>query len=237
MPDNARILIVDDDADIRNLVARYLRKRGFLVAGERGAEGARRHLADNRVDLLVLDLMLPGENGLNFCRSLRANGSKVPVIMLTALGEEADRVVGLESGADDYLIKPFSARELVARIEAVLRRTGQSPQEVKDERLEFAGFVLEATSRVLKDSGEREINLTSLEYELLLALARRPRRVLSRDQLLDLTRGRSAKTFDRSIDVQISRLRRKLKRNPDDPEIIKTVRFGGYVFAVEVTPC
>ncbi len=208
-----------------------------MVAGERGAEGARRHLADNRVDLLVLDLMLPGENGLNFCRSLRANGSKVPVIMLTALGEEADRVVGLESGADDYLIKPFSARELVARIEAVLRRTGQSPQEVKDERLEFAGFVLEATSRVLKDSGEREINLTSLEYELLLALARRPRRVLSRDQLLDLTRGRSAKTFDRSIDVQISRLRRKLKRNPDDPEIIKTVRFGGYVFAVEVTPC
>lgn len=237
MPDNARILIVDDDADIRNLVARYLRKRGFLVAGERGAEGARRHLADNRVDLLVLDLMLPGENGLTFCRSLRASGSKVPVIMLTALGEEADRVVGLESGADDYLIKPFSARELVARIEAVLRRTGQSPQESKDERLEFAGFVLEATSRVLKDGDEREIHLTGLEYELLLALARRPRRVLSRNQLLDLTRGRSAKTFDRSIDVQISRLRRKLKRNPNDPEIIKTVRFGGYVFAVEVTPC
>ena len=157
--------------------------------------------------------------------------------MLTALGDEMDRVLGLETGADDYLPKPFSARELAARINAVLRRTGKAPREDVPERLTFAGFVLEPTARILRDSDGREIELTALEYELLLALARRPRRVLSRDQLLDLTRGRSAGPFDRSVDVQISRLRRKLRRQADDPEIIKTVRFGGYVFSAEVMSC
>ena len=186
---------------------------------------------------MLLDLMLRGEGGLDFCRALRAQGVRIPIIMLTALGEEADRVLGLESGADDYLPKPFSARELSARIAAVLRRSGLASREVTPERLAFAGFVLDPAQRTLSDAQGQNIDLTGLEFELLLALARRPRRVMSRDQLLDLTRGGVTGTVDRAIDVQISRIRRKLRRHPDDPDIIKTVRYGGYVFASEVIPC
>jgi two-component system OmpR family response regulator len=157
--------------------------------------------------------------------------------MLTALGEQVDRIVGLESGADDYLPKPFSPRELVARINAVLRRAEMAEQPGAGERLSFAGFVLEPTQRRLLNPDGDEVELTAGEYDLLLVLAQRPRRVLNREQLLDLTRGRAAAPFDRSIDVHISRLRRKLQFRPDSPDIIKTVRYGGYVFASEITPC
>ena len=197
----------------------------------------RQALDTGSFSLLLLDLMLPGEDGLSICRKLRAAKSTIPIIMLTALGEEADRVVGLESGADDYLPKPFSPRELVARINAVLRRSDGTVAPEREDRLSFAGFILEPERRRLLDPQGTEIELTGGEYDLLVALARRAGRVLNRDQLLDLTKGREASPFDRSIDVQISRLRRMLHGAADALEIIKTVRFGGYVFAAEVLPC
>lgn len=230
------ILIVEDDRETRDLIGRYLQSRNYRVTAVRNASEMRQAMAEASFDLMLLDLMLPGENGLSICRRLRAEKSQIPIIMVTALGDEPDRIVGLEGGADDYLPKPFSTRELLARITAVLRRT-QGTKAEPEARLTFAGFVLETERRrVLNPSGD-EVDLTAGEYDLLLAMAQRPRRVLSRDQLLDLTRGRAAGPFDRSIDVHISRLRRKLQTAPDTPEIIKTVRFGGYVFAVEVTPC
>ena len=238
MTNTPHLLVVEDDRETRDLVARYLEGRGFRVTTARNGAEMRQHLDAGSFSLLLLDLMLPGEDGLAICRRLRAGKSQIPIIMLTALGEEADRIVGLESGADDYLPKPFSPRELVARINAVLRRAdaGSAKAEPLD-RLSFAGFVLEPQRRALVDPTGGEVDLTAGEYDLLVALVQRPRRVLSRDQLLDLTKGRSAAPFDRSIDVQISRLRRKLRRSPEVPEIIKTVRFGGYVFAAEVLPC
>jgi two-component system OmpR family response regulator len=237
MDTTPHVLIVEDDRETRDLLARYLTGRGFRVTGVRNGAEMRQALEAGNFSVMLLDLMLPGEDGLSLCRKLRAEKSPVPIIMLTALGEESDRVVGLESGADDYLPKPFSPRELVARIGAVLRRTGGQAAPEPEERLRFAGFVLEPGRRRLLDPDGREIELTSGEYELLVALAQRPRRVLNRDQLLDLTKGRAATPFDRSIDVQISRLRRKLQHTPDAPEIIKTVRTAGYVFAAEVSPC
>jgi len=230
-------LVVEDDRETRDLVVRYLSGRGFRVSSAKNGAEMRQTLETGAFNLILLDLMLPGEDGLTLCRRLRAEKSNIPIIMLTALGEEADRIVGLESGADDYLPKPFSPRELVARIAAVLRRSDVTAEPAEEVRLGFVGFVLEPDRRRLLDPQGAEVDLTGGEYDLLVAFARRPRRVLNRDQLLDLTKGREASPFDRSIDVQVSRLRRKLQVTPDTPEIIKTVRFGGYVFAAEVTPC
>ena len=237
MTTTPHLLVVEDDRETRDLVARYLSGRGFRVTTVRNGAEMRQALETGSFSLLLLDLMLPGEDGLAICRRLRAGKSSIPIIMLTALGEEADRIVGLESGADDYLPKPFSPRELVARINAVLRRSQSATAPEIEDRLSFAGFILEPERRRLLNAEGAEIELTAGEYDLLVALVRRPRRVLNRDQLLDLTKGREASPFDRSVDVQISRLRRKLQVTPEGAEIIKTVRFGGYVFAAEVLPC
>jgi two-component system OmpR family response regulator len=237
MATTPHLLVVEDDRETRDLVARYLTGRGFRVTTVRNGAEMRQALEAGSFNLLLLDLMLPGEDGLTLCRKLRAEKSPLPIIMLTALGEEADRIVGLEGGADDYLPKPFSPRELVARITAVLRRSDLATPAVPEDRLSFAGFTLEPERRRLMNPQGQEVELTGGEYDLLVALARRPHRVLNRDQLLDLTKGREASPFDRSIDVQVSRLRRKLQCAPDVPEIIKTVRFGGYVFAAEVVSC
>jgi two-component system OmpR family response regulator len=238
MGNSQHILVVEDDRETRELVTRYLSGRGFRVTAVRNGVEMRQAMEGGSFALLLLDLMLPGEDGLSICRKLRAVQATIPIIMLTALGEEADRIVGLESGADDYLPKPFSPRELVARITAVLRRGDATAIAVDPEaRLSFVGFILEPARRRLLNPEGAEVELTGGEYDLLVALVRRPRRVLNRDQLLDLTRGREASPFDRSIDVQISRLRRKLQCAPQGAEIIKTVRFGGYVFAAEVLPC
>jgi two-component system OmpR family response regulator len=237
MENTPHILVVEDDRETRELIARYLKSRSFRVTAVRSGIEMRQALATGSFNLLLLDLMLPGKDGLTLCRELRAENATIPIIILTALGDEPDRIVGLESGADDYLPKPFSPRELLARISAVLRRSDASFKHDLLKRLTFAGFILEPERRRLLDPAGSEVELTAAEYDLLVALAQRPRRVLNRDQLLDLTKGREATPFDRSIDVLISRLRRKLQYGVEPPEIIKTVRSGGYVFAEEVSPC
>ncbi len=231
------LLIVDDDREIRDLVSRFLTKHGFRVDCAGDGREMDRLLAAGRFDLLVLDLMLPGEDGLALCRRLRAE-SGLPIIMLTALGEETDRIVGLEMGADDYLGKPFNPRELLARIKAVLRRAnevGRRPDSGEPTAtLTFDGWRLDLAKRELRTEDGVLTPLSSGEFDLLIALAEHPRRVLSRDQLLDLTRGRSAQPFDRSIDVQLSRLRRKIEADPKEPTLIKTVRNEGYIFTARV---
>jgi len=232
------ILIVDDHQEIRDLVQRLLTREGFRASVAADGRAMRRVLDDSRIDLVLLDLMLPGEDGLSLCRSLRAD-SDVPIIMLTAKGEEVDKVIGLEMGADDYLAKPFGSRELIARIRAVLRRGAtrdDRPAQAAARRLRFDRFVLDTESRdLLRDDGVT-IPLSTGEFDLLLVFAERPRRVLSREQLLDLARGRSAVAFDRSMDTQVSRLRRKLEADPAEPRLIKTIWGGGYMFAADVTP-
>ncbi|MDR3435044.1 response regulator [Telmatospirillum sp.] len=231
------ILIVDDHHEIRDLVSRALIKVGFRASTASDGKSMRKVLADSRVDMVLLDLMLPGEDGLSLCRSLRAE-TNIPIIMITAKGEEIDRVIGLEMGADDYLPKPFGSRELIARIRAVLRRTQSEersqPSADRPKNYRFDRWTLSTGAReLLRDDG-LVIPLSTGEFELLLALVERPHRVLNRDQLLDLTRGQAAAAFDRSVDTKISRLRKKLEGDASDPKIIKTVWGGGYVFAVEV---
>ena len=228
MVDAPKVLIVDDDREIRDLLARFLRKHGLRVETVADGRVMARALKTGRFDLVVLDLMLPGEDGLSLCRHLRATSS-LPVIMLTAVAEDTDRIVGLEIGADDYVTKPFNPRELLARIKAVLRRTGGAGREISEGTLTFAGWRLAAAQRELRDPDGVLVPLTSGEFDLLLAFVERPERVLSRDQLLDLTKGRDALPFDRSIDVQLSRLRRKIEIDPQNPKLIKTVRGGGYM--------
>lgn len=234
------ILVVDDDREIRDLTARFLRKHGYRVDTAANGREMDTQLANGRFDLIVLDLMMPGEDGLSICRRRRADGA-IPIVMLTALGEETDRIVGLEMGADDYLPKPFNPRELLARIKAVLRRSAAAssaaaqPIAPAGRRLSFEGWSLDLARRELFDPSGALVILTAGEFDLLAALAERPHRVLSRDQLLDLTRGREAGPFDRSVDVQLSRLRRKVETNPGEPALIKTVRGGGYMFAASVT--
>ena len=232
---STHLLVVDDDREIRDLLTRYLTRHGYRVTAAKDGQEMRRYLADRNIDLIVLDLMMPGEDGLSLCRAVRADGGP-PVVMLSAMGEDADRILGLEIGADDYLPKPFNPRELVARIKAVLRRAAipSGAAQITAGSVNFAGFVLDQAQRRLTDAAGEEVTLTAGEYELLVALATRPRRVLSRDDLLEITRGRSAGPFDRSIDVQISRLRRKIEIDPAEPTIIKTVRSGGYIFSPEV---
>ncbi len=229
------LLVVDDDREIRDLLARFLERQSFRVTAVRDAREARRAWPNGHFNLVVLDLMLPGEGGLDFARWLRGISS-VPIVMLTAMGDEADRIIGLELGADDYLAKPFAPRELLARIRAVLRRAGeaQSRSEAMPKALVFGGWRLEPPRRRLLNPDGVEVPLTGGEYDLLLALTERPNRVLTRDMLLDLLRGRQAGPFDRAIDVAISRLRRKLEDDGRQAQIIKTVRGGGYVLAAEV---
>jgi two-component system OmpR family response regulator len=235
--DKPHLLIVDDDREIRDLVSRLLSKHGYKVETARDAETMEAVLAVSRIDLIVLDIMLPGRSGLEICRDLRAKSS-IPILMLTAVGEPTDRIVGLEMGADDYLAKPFNPRELLARIRAILRRVnvpavaGRIAAAAK--RLRFAGWSLDLGRRRLEAPDGLIVDLTTGEYELLIAFAERPQRVLTRNQLLDLARGRDATPFDRSIDVQVSRIRRKIEADPRTPSMIITVRGDGYMFTPEV---
>jgi two-component system OmpR family response regulator len=231
------ILIVDDNREMRDLVSRALVKDGFRVSTAGDGKAMRKVLADARIDLILLDLMLPDEDGLSLCRSLRA-GSDIPIIMLTAKGDEVDRVIGLEMGADDYLPKPFGSRELIARIRAVLRRNRTHPPAVdaaKPKRYRFDRWAFDIDQRELLGHDGVAVPLSTGEYDLLLALVEHPQRTLSRDQLLDLARRRAANSFDRSIDTQVSRLRKKIERDPSEPTIIKTVWGGGYIFTPEVS--
>jgi two-component system OmpR family response regulator len=232
----AHILIVDDHRDIRDLLARYLTRNGYRISTADGAATARRLLDKGAIELVVLDIMMPGEDGLALCRHLRAT-SEVPVILLTAMAEDTDRVVGLEMGADDYVTKPFNPRELLARIKAVLRRTNSLPRSraaVDAEQIRFDRWTLKVAQRELIGEDGVATPLSTAEFQLLAALLRHPKMVLSRDQLLDLTRGRAAAVFDRSIDNQISRLRRKVEVDPRNPALIKTVWGGGYLLAADV---
>jgi len=229
------ILVVDDDREIRDLLSRFLEKQGMRVTAARDAREARKVWPLGRYHLVVLDLMMPGEPGLDFARWLRTQ-SDVPIVILTAMGEETDRIVGLELGADDYVAKPFNPRELLARIRAVLRRASGdgAAKEPPAKVIRFAGWTLEPGRRRLLNPDGAEVPLTGGEYELLLVLVERPNRVLTRDMLMDLLRGRQAGPFDRAIDVAVSRLRRKLEDDGRNPTLIKTVRGGGYVLAATV---
>nr|WP_218174217.1 response regulator [Pseudomonas tolaasii] len=233
----SNLLIVDDDLEVLALLKKFFLQHGYTV--ETAASGAGLWAAMERepADLIILDLMLPGDNGLLLCQRLRQEYA-TPVIMLTAMGELSDRVVGLEMGADDYLSKPFDARELLARVRAVLRRAGESRApvgEVARPLIRFAGWQLDLTRRELRSPDQVMIPLSSGEFDLLLVFAEHPQRVLTREQLLNLSRGHSHDAFDRSIDVQVSRLRRKLEFDTKRPAMIRTVRNGGYQFTANVT--
>jgi two-component system OmpR family response regulator len=230
------ILVVDDDREIRDLLARFLERHRIRVTAVRDGREARRAWTNGHYHLVVLDLMLPGETGLDLARWMRSQ-SDVPIVMLTAMGEETDRIIGLELGADDYVPKPFNPRELLARIRAVLRRAGDATDnrtESATRTLLFNGWTLEPARRRLLNPDGAEVPLTGGEYDLLLALVERANRVLTRDMLLDLLRGRQAGPFDRAIDVAVSRLRRKLEDDGRNAQLIKTVRGGGYVLAATV---
>ena len=236
MADRPHLLIVDDDREIRSLLSQYLEKNEFRTTAVADGREMRRVLDRAPVDLIVLDLMLPGEDGLTLCRELRTH-SQIPVIMLTARGEDVDRIVGLEIGADDYLAKPFNPRELLVRIRAVLRRAAHAPRDPNPELVRgfsFAGWRLDTTRRTLIDAGGREVALSGAEYRLLAVLLSAGNRVLSRAQLTELLRGREADPFDRSIDVRVSRLRQILGDDARAPQIIKTVYGEGYVIGVPV---
>ncbi len=231
-----RILIVDDELEMRRLLSDYLEKNGYRVSTAGDGRAMRAALERSRVDLIVLDLMLPGEDGLTLCRDLRTK-SGIPVIMLTARGEQTDRIVGLEMGADDYVAKPFSPRELLARIKAVLRRSRALPENLEPEqvgRFRFAGWELDTTTRYLTAPDGVVIPLSGAEYGLLRVFLEHPNRVLTRDQLIDFAFGRDAERSDRSVDSQVSRLRQRLRDDAKEPTIIKTVRAQGYVLAVAV---
>lgn len=238
MSQQYKVLVVDDDLKLRSLLERYLTEQGFMVRGVANGEQADRLLTRENFSLMVLDLMLPGEDGLSICRRLREAGNQIPVLMLTAKGDEVDRIVGLEMGADDYLPKPFNPRELLARIKAVMRRTqaeSQPTPEALTRDLRFDRWLLDINRRELVDEEGVGMSLSTAEFDLLKVFLERPQRVLSRDQLLDLARGREAVAFDRAIDTLVSRLRRKLERDPKNPELIKTIWGGGYLFAADVT--
>lgn len=231
-----RILVVDDDPEIRRLLLAYLEKNGYRASAVADGREMWRFLEVSNPDLIVLDLMLPGDDGLELCRNLRAK-SRIPVIMLTARGDEMDRILGLEMGADDYLPKPFNPRELLARIKVVLRRSQAPPYSkatTTATALHFSGWRLDLLSRHLTDAQGGVVPLSGAEYRLLCTFLEHPNRILNRDQLLDLTQGRESDPFDRSIDVLVSRLRRRLREDPRSPEIIKTVRGEGYVLSVPV---
>ncbi|MBK7613061.1 MAG: response regulator [Vitreoscilla sp.] len=232
------ILIVDDDAEIRSLLGTYLTRNGLKVTAVADGKAMWRALEAARVDLMVLDLMLPGDDGLTLCRNLRAKSIELPVIMLTARGDETDRIVGLEMGADDYLPKPFSARELLVRIKVILKRVRSLPPNMQPDEhaaLTFGDWRLDTQQRQLLSPQGVVTPLSGAEFRLLRIFLAHPHRVLNRDQLVDLTQGREADPLDRSIDVQVSRLRQRLGDDPKDPKLIKTVRGEGYVLSVAVS--
>jgi two-component system, OmpR family, response regulator len=236
MESTPHILVVDDHRDIRDLLAKYLGKHGLRVTVADGGVSMRRALKTSAIDLVVLDIMMPGEDGLSLCRHLRET-TDLPVILLTAMAEETDRVIGLEIGADDYLTKPFNPRELLARIKAVLRRAQSLPRSrgaMAEERIRFDRWTFDPNRRELIDIQGTAIPLSTAEARLLSTFLDRPGMVLSRDQLLDLTQGRAAKAFDRSIDNQVSRLRRKIEADPKNPALIQTVWGGGYRLGARV---
>jgi two-component system OmpR family response regulator len=227
------VLLVEDDREIRTLVSEFLGSNDIRVAATADGREMDGALRDNRIDLIVLDLMLPGEDGLSICRRLRAS-SNLPVIMLTAKGADIDRIVGLEIGADDYITKPFNPRELLARIRAVLRRGLTNAGTRGGSVLIFDGWRLDPNIRQLHDPEGTRVTLTGAEFDLLLVFCERPRRVLTRDQLIDLAKGRSAAPFERSVDVLVSRLRQKMEKEPKDPRLIQTIRSEGYMFSPSV---
>ncbi len=236
MSDRPHLLIVDDDREIRGLLAQYLEKQDFRTTAVADGKEMRRVLERSHVDLLVLDLMLPGEDGLALCRELRSR-SQLPIIMLTARGEDVDRIVGLELGADDYVAKPFNPRELLGRIRAVLRRSAHAPRDPSPQSVRgfsFGAWRLDTVTRTLTHSEGRELPLSGAEYRLLAVLLGAGNRVLTRAQLTELLRGRDADPFDRSIDVRVSRLRQILGDDARAPQIIKTVYGEGYVIGVSV---
>jgi two-component system OmpR family response regulator len=231
------LLLVDDDDDIRSLLSSFFRTRGHAVVVAEDGKGMFAALDGNPIDLVILDVMLKGEDGFSLCRQLRVISS-IPVIMLTAMVDHTDRVVGLEVGADDYLTKPFDQRELLARVRAVLRRTAETAaaharNEIRPQ-LRFAGWRLDVARRELRSAEDTRVLLSASEFDLLLAFAEHPRRVLTRDQLIDMAGGPSHATYDRSIDVLVSRLRYKLEKEPKDPGLIRTIRNSGYIFSSEV---
>lgn len=242
MDEPKHIIITDDDHEICNLLSDYLITHHFQVSIAHDGKQLIQLLADNtHYDLIILDVMMPGSDGIEICRQIRQT-SNIPIIMLTAVTSEADRILGLEFGADDYLAKPFNPRELLARVKAILRRA-QEPIPVNDAPkqnqtrppvFEFLNWRLDTATRRLFSPDNLEVSLSSGTYDLLLAFLERPQQVLSRDRLLEITKNRDAEPFDRSIDVQVSRLRQKLEIDPKDPKIIKTVRTGGYLFTVPV---
>lgn len=234
----AHILVVEDDGEMRTLIAKFLRQNGYRVTGARDGREMWETLDNAPVDLILLDVMLPGQSGLDLTRALRAK-TRVPIIMVTARGDETDRIVGLELGADDYIPKPFSRPELLARIRAVLRRS-QPVDEMRmartvSDRILFAGWALDTRRRELAAPDGTAVDLSGGEYDMLLAFCEHPQRVLTRDQLLDLARNRVSDNIDRSVDVMVSRLRRKVEPTDDSPAIIKTIRGAGYMFIPTVT--
>ncbi|UZF91055.1 response regulator [Bosea sp. NBC_00550] len=233
------VLVVDDDREIRDLVSGYLKKNGLRVTTAADGRQMRAFLDADRVDLIVLDLMMPRDDGLVLCRELRAGKHKAtPILMLTARNDDTDRIVGLEMGADDYLAKPFVARELLARIKAVLRRTRMLPPNLQvteaGQLIAFGDWQLDTTARHLLDKEGTAVTLSGAEYRLLRVFLDHPQRVLSRDQLLNLTQGRETELFDRSIDLLVSRVRQRLRDDAREPAYIKTVRSEGYVLAMPV---
>ncbi len=230
---NPSVLVVEDDEDIRRLVGELLRKEGFATTEVSDAVAMDASLALRPPDLIILDVMLPGEDGLSICRRLRPSYT-LPILMLTARSDEIDRVLGLEMGADDYLVKPFGPRELIARVRALLRRANARPVAPPTRRFVFDRFVVDLDARQASDDSGTPLVLTSAEFDLLACFVQRPRRVLTRDQILDWTRGRSAEPFDRTIDMLVSRLRKKFEAASPGSNLINTVRNGGYLFTAPV---
>jgi len=228
-----RLLLVDDEAALREPLAEYLSRQGFEVAQAISAAEARGLLRDDAPDLVLLDIMMPGEDGLSLCRHL-VETRAIPTIFLTARGEATDRIVGLEIGADDYVVKPFEPRELVARIRSVLRRAGRGSQAADNELFEFEGWKLDPLKRRLIDAEGAIVAISSVEFRLLMAFLEHPRQVLDRDRLLDMVQGREAHLFDRAVDNQVSRLRRKIEVDSRNPQMIQTVWGGGYMLAADV---
>ena len=233
----SRIAVVEDDPEISRMMTNYMTEHGFEVTAARSGRDLDRVMSIGKIDCVILDVGLPGEDGLSICRRLRGK-STVPIIMVTGRASDTDRIVGLELGADDYLPKPFNPRELVARVRAVMRRsaTAEPQQAETPQTLMFEGWRLDMARRQLLAPDGEPRSLTSGEFNILSIFCQNPRKVLSRDDLLDMLHGRAAAVFDRSIDVQISRLRRKIEANLKDPSFIKTVRYGGYFFTPQVTP-
>jgi two-component system, OmpR family, response regulator len=237
MESSPHLLVVDDQPDIRQLLAAYLTQKGFRLSMAGNALEARKILGTHAIDLVVLDIMMPGEDGLSLCRHLRES-KDIPIILLTAMSEETDRVIGLEMGADDYVVKPFNPRELLARIKTVLRRANSLPwkeRRISEKTVRFDKWVLHVSQRELIGEDGVAIPLSTSEFVLLSVFLKHPHVVLTREQLLDLTRHRAADVFDRSIDNQVSRLRKKIEVDPKLPILIKTVWGGGYTFAADVT--